>query len=139
MPYDWNGSDEGLGDAPNNLSATINISWTASQPVGKNKIIQATFESDHMATCYNTYSGWPQSGPDGYSWITSNFGSPETPFYVYSPNGKFSPGPVHVDVWTGETAYMWISGEPMLDGEGNHVTIEFYKLLGYDLKAVRSR
>ncbi len=153
--YDWTDLT-GIATPPANLTIMVNVSWTAYQPVGRQTMLQATFGSDHKEPCYNTNENLnygPVCGGDtnpSCRWITSNFTSTSTPFYVYSPQGKFAPGPIHVDVLS---AYP--DGEVVIDGEwqcelggalvscdsegANPITINISQSSGYDLKASRTR
>jgi hypothetical protein len=153
--YDWSGLGGSLGNPPANLTILVNVSWTAYQPVGRKTMLQATFGSDHKDPCYNTYAD-PNYGPvcggdtgSSCRWITSNYTSTSTPVYVYSPQGKFAPGAIHVDVSSAEPdGYVLIDGNQQCELGGapssceiegaNPMTLNIFQRSGYDLKATRA-
>ncbi len=129
----------GVGQqVPANLTVVTGPSWTATQPAGRHTSITASWNPDHANPCYNTNPSipgaelCPAGAPAPCSWITSHFGSSDTPFYVYATNGKFVPGPIHVDLIT-TTGYVFINGVLQ------DYTIEVFSATGFNLRAVRVR
>ena len=129
---------------PQNLTVQVNINWTAYQPVGRNKTVAATFYSNHLIPCYNSYNFPnpnypPVCGGDKppCRWITSNYNSTLTPFYAYSLNGKFAPGPVHIDFWNG-SEYIMQDGV-FLGGQEDDGLIDTFIFTGFNLRATRVR
>ncbi len=116
------------GSIPANVTVGASTDWTAYQPAGRKTMIQASFASNHLQTCFNNN---PSLGPNqplcGGSngpcqWLTSNYGTAFTPFYVYSPNGRFKTGAIHVDLQTA----------------GYDEYADMFNLSGFDLNATRA-
>ncbi len=129
---------EGLGEpVPLNLTVVTNTPWTATQPAGRHNSITVTWNPDHATNCYNTNPSIPGAGqcpalsPAPCSWITSIQGS-TNPLYLYAANGKFVPGPIHVDV---TTTYGYV----FINGALQDYRIEVYSVTGFNLRAVRTR
>lgn len=124
---------------PDNLTVLVTVQWTATQPVGRNKSVTATWRAEHLNPCYNSnpdISGAELCpvAPVPCSWITSFQNSSDTPYYVYPTNGKFAPGPIHVDLTTEGSNYIFIDGV-LQDG----VSIDVFSVTGFNLRAVRVR
>ncbi len=152
--YDWTDLGGSLGVPPKDLTILLNVSWTAYQPVGRKTMLQATFGSSHKDPCYNTDDDQP-SGTGGTltepcRWISSNINSTSTPFYVYSPQGKFVPGRIHVDIFSGDPdGWIVIGGELQCESGGTPVscesegatprTVNIFQFSGYDRQASRTR
>lgn len=136
---DWNGEEAGLGTEPENLSVAVNMNWSATQPVGRTKSVSASWGSSFLTPCYNTYPGWGAVGAAAYAWTTHSSLGSTTTAWVYPSAGKFAAGFMHVEVVTSDYAFLWVGGEPLIDGNGDHVTVEFARRVGFDVKAVRAR
>lgn len=126
------------GGVPANLTVLAAVNWWAYQPAGRRKMIHAANNPSHAWTCYNS-SPDPQLGPvcggsaGPCRWITSNYGTSSTPFYVYSLDGRFVRGWIHVDT-QGTGGYVILGGERREDLD----LTDMFALVGYDLRAVRA-
>jgi hypothetical protein len=68
----------------------VNVNWDAIQYVGRTKVIFAQHGSSIATQCYPGEPGtnrWRTWSPAG-----------EAPWWVYSADGKFAPGPIAVEV-----------------------------------------
>lgn len=94
------------------------VNWDAYQYVGRTKVVSAQYRAGIATPCY--VKG--QAGP--YRWQT-RFPFPIGDIqWVYSPNGKFAAGPIHVEVFSDGS----LADDVML-----------YGMSQADLRAVRPR
>lgn len=118
--------------APNPIPADtmvlVNESWTASQRIGRKTMLQATYGSNYANQCFDNTAS---SSGAPYPWMTSQFNSTDTPFYVYSPDGAFKKGAIHVDL-TSEGGYLIVNGQFV-----GQIT-DVFAVTGFDLKATRA-
>lgn len=102
----------------------VGYSWTARQPVKKGAYPVATFESSHLTPCYDT-----ANPGEVFPWESTPYGM-TTPLSMYPDYGKFTKGPVYVEV-------RFEGGEVIQNGQGiGHVEV-FYQG-GFELLAQRS-
>jgi len=118
----------GVENIPADTSVFVSKSWTATQYVGRNKVVTATYDSGIASVCYTNdptmYYGdvtapWP--------WATLYaFPVGETQ-WVYSGTGKFATGPIHVE--------LTVTGS-LIVGQDEHL---FTSFSGWDLRATKVR
>lgn len=113
------------GAIPENTTMFVNVNWEASQMVGKNNVIYATYLSGIASICYTND---PAFAAGLGTWQTLFPFPTGTEQWVYSRDGKFSPGPIHVEIY--------VYGGPFAVGEDNYA---FYTFGQRDLRATRSR
>lgn len=110
----------------------VGYGWIARQPLKKGAYAVAEFGSSHLTACYDTSLSTPAE--QVYSWDSTPYGM-TSPIYVYSQIGKFTKGPVYVEVTFdgGEvfTNPMPPPGEPL-------TFVEVYYQGGFELMAQRS-
>jgi hypothetical protein len=107
-------------DRPDMVLANPN--WEATQYVGRTKVIRATYKSEIASPCYIK----DEQGP--YRWTTQTPFPDGQPTWLYSPDGKFGPGKIHVEAFG--------------KGAGPIPTVPFPDLYAWgqaDLKAQRAR
>ncbi len=73
-------------------SVLVNINWDAYQYVGRTKVVQVSYHSGIAGECYIK----DQPGP--YRWSTLSAFPMGQPMWMYSSDGKFASGRLHVDV-----------------------------------------
>lgn len=73
----------------------VGYSWVARQPLKKGAYAVAEFDSSHLTACYDTSASAPAE--QVYPWDSTPYGM-TTPLYLYSETGKFTKGPVYVQV-----------------------------------------
>lgn len=73
----------------------VGYSWVARQPLKRGAYAVAEFGSSHLTACYDTSSSAPAE--QVYPWDSTPYGM-TTPIYMYSQTGKFTKGPVYVQV-----------------------------------------
>ncbi|MFM8303204.1 MAG: hypothetical protein ACKOA9_02715 [Actinomycetota bacterium] len=110
---------------PADTMVLANESWVAYQAVGRKTMLQATYQSHYANPCYSNTAEPP------YPWMTSQYDSSDTPFYVYSSNGVFKTGAVHIDLTTD-------GGHLIVNGEYQGKVMDVYHVSGFDLRATRS-
>lgn len=98
--------------------------WTATQYVGKTKAISVAYESGIARPCYIKR----EAGP--YRWYTVTAYPDSHPTWLYSPDGKFSPGRVHIEVAT-NGGWEIRAGQP---SEAPYLLVNFSQ---FDLRAVK--
>ena len=116
---------EAYGSAvPANTTVFASVDWSAYQYVGKNKVVYAEYASGMASICYTndasmaTYANvWRTTYP---------FPMGGTTQWVYSRDGKFTQGPVHIELRIAPVTFVY-----------DDVEYAFYNLSGWDLKAVR--
>ena len=113
---------------PADTSVFVSKSWTATQYVGRNKVVTASYDSGIASVCYTNdptmYYGdvtppWPWSTMYAYP-----VGETQ---WVYSSTGKFATGPIHVE--------LTVTGG-LTVGEDEHL---FASFSGWDLRATKAR
>jgi len=107
------------GSDPNNHpdSVGMNVNWDAYQYLGRGKVIHAQYGSGIQFPCYIKGQTEPPRWETSYPYPDSGTQ------WVYSPDGKFAPGPIHVEVF----------------GYGGFGDTAIYSFSQYDLRAVRFR
>jgi hypothetical protein len=119
----------GAANIPENTTVFVGKNWTATQYVGRGKVVTASYSSGIASICYTNDPGmyygdvtppWP--------WSTL-YGFPvgETQ-WVYSSNGKFTAGTIHVE--------LAVDSSELAVGADTHY---FYDFSGWDLRATRVR
>lgn len=105
----------------------VGYSWVARQPLKKGAYAVAEFGSSHLTPCYDT----TPTAPPGqvYPWDSTPYGM-TTPLYMYAQSGKFTKGPVYVQV-------TFEGGEVIENGIGIGDVEVFYQG-GFELVAQRS-
>ena len=127
---------------PAGFKALTDVSWDAYQYVGRTKVIHAEYRPGIAHPCY----------PGPAAWGTT-YGFPVgTTQWVYSPDGKFTPGRIHVEIFSGPG--LAVLGEPGVycgpgvtiapmpclsppGEEGAYSYYEIYAMSGWDLRAER--
>ncbi len=126
------------GGIPDKLTVAVGVNWTAYQPAGRRTMIHASFAANMAKPCYNRYAAFgPRCGGGAgpCPWITSNYSSGDTPFYVYSLDGKFVRGWVHVDVEV-EGGAVFFDG--VYQESLSEAFRDMFTLAGYNVRAVRA-
>jgi hypothetical protein len=123
----------GAQNIPADTSVFVSKNWTATQYVGRNKVVTASYSSGIASVCFtndpNMYYGdvtapWPWSTLYAYP-----VGETQ---WVYSSNGKFGTGPIHVE--------LTIEGVPLVITNGENTdTHFFYDFSGWNLRTTRVR
>lgn len=120
-----------VGEVPEGV-LNVGYSWIARQPLKKGLYAVAEFGSSHLTACYDTSSSAPAE--QVYPWDSTPYGM-TSPIYMYSQIGKFTKGPVYVEVTFegGEvfTNPMPPPGEPL-------PFVEVFYQGGFELMAQRS-
>lgn len=114
---------------PANTSVFVSKNWTATQYVGRNKVVTASYSSGIASVCYTNDPGMMNGDVTApWSWSTQ-YGYPVGEVqWVYSATGKFGTGPIHVE--------LAVDGSPLTNGEDTHY---FYDFSGWDLRATKGR
>ncbi len=130
---------------PAGLRVLNDVSWNAYQTVGRTKVIHAEYRPGIAHQCY------PGPGP----WNTA-YGYPVgTMQWVYSPDGRFVPGRIHVEISSGPGLSVF-GGEPGVycgpgvtvapfpclqppGEEGAYSYYEIYSFGGFDMRAAKAR
>jgi hypothetical protein len=130
--FDW-----GPGGIPANLSVVAHVEWSAFQPVGRKTMLQASYSQQGFQwSCYNTNADGQHGPVCGGSaapcpWLSSRDPSTNAAWFVYAPNGKFAPGPVHV-----ELSVTGFTGNVLIDGAQQPLDLDVSRLpIAFDLKA----
>lgn len=71
----------------------VNVDWDAIQYVGRKTALRASYRSGIGTVC------WTESGTGPYAWTTSYPYPQGGTMWVYSPDGKFGSGTIHVDAF----------------------------------------
>jgi hypothetical protein len=118
---------------PADTSVFVSKSWTATQYVGRNKVVTASYSSGIASVCFTNDPNM-QYGDVAAPWPWSTlYAYPvgETQ-WVYSGSGKFATGPIHVE--------LTIEGVPLVITNGeNTYTHYFYDFSGWNLRATKVR
>jgi hypothetical protein len=108
-------------------SVLVNINWDATQYVGRTKVVQVSYDSGIAGECYKK----DEAGP--YRWSTFSDYPMGQPMWMYSPDGKFGSGKVHIDVEGVGGWAVYYDADPLpFRYEGG-----LYSFTQADLKAVR--
>jgi hypothetical protein len=116
----------GAENIPADTTVLVGKSWTATQYVGRNKVVTASYSSGIASVCYTNDPVFMQEAEVApWPWST-RYGYPvgETQ-WVYSSNGKFATGLIHVE--------LTIEGVPLVITNGENTdTHYFYAFSGWD-------
>jgi hypothetical protein len=118
---------------PADTTVLVSKSWTATQYVGRNKVVTASYSSGIASVCYTNDPAFMQEAEVApWPWSTRYaFPVGETQ-WVYSSNGKFATGPIHIE--------LTIEGVPLVITNGENTdTHYFYDFSGWDLRTTRVR
>jgi hypothetical protein len=121
----------GEENVPADTTVYVGKQWTATQYAGRGKVITASYSSGIASICYTNdpaVMAWPGYSEAPYPWSTL-YGFPvgETQ-WVYSDNGKFGAGAIHVE--------LTLEGSELQAGEDTHY---FYDFSGWNLRATKVR
>lgn len=108
-------------------SVLVNINWDAYQYVGRTKVVQVSYESGIAGECYKK----DEAGP--YRWSTLSAFPMGQPMWMYSSDGKFGSGKVHIDVTAVGGWAVYYDSDPVPFRYENGL----YSFTQADLKAVR--
>ena len=126
---------DGFTDADNaslqDGAVFANANWVATQYVGRTKIVTARYDSAIASPCYGLSGGPP------YDWRTSYPFPVGGDQWIYSDNGKFTTGRIHIEIVGGasQTINVYNASQDFLVA----YTAVFYNFSGWDLRAVRYR
>jgi hypothetical protein len=117
---------------PEHTAIFVGVRWTATQYVGRAKAVTATYDPGIAHPCFNNDPALdvPVVGP--WTWSTKNPYPQGGEQWVYSTNGKFASGPIHVEVAVieAEDGYTFeVAGE----------TYSLYHWSTWDVRAVKTR
>lgn len=130
----------GTDNIPVNTMVLVNMDWDALQYLGKTKTVFAEYDSAIATICYTNMD--PSLFPDWvdlvapYSWDT-RYGYPVgTVQWVYSQDGKFAAGPIHIEL----TAQGGLTVQEF-DSNGNPQDVDYYlyDFSGWNLRATKVR
>ena len=110
----------------------VGPNFTATQYVGRSKVVTVTYSSGIARQCLV-----PGISPP-YPWTTL-YGYPVgQPQWLYSSTGKFAPGPIHIESEGAGVllAQTFDAAHPEL-GPVDSYSMDLYSLSGWNLKAVR--
>ncbi|MFA6112192.1 MAG: hypothetical protein WDA75_25825 [Candidatus Latescibacterota bacterium] len=117
----------GAANIPADTTVLVSKSWTATQYVGRNKVVTASYDSGIASVCYTNdpvFMGDAAEAP--WPWSTLYAYPVGETQWVYSSTGKFGTGPIHVE--------LTLEGVPLTVGEDTHY---FYDFSGWNLRATR--
>lgn len=118
----------GVENIPADTTIYVGKQWTATQYVGRGKAVTASYSSGIASVCFNNNPALEVGTSAPWTWATL-YGFPVgTTQWVYSDNGKFSAGAIHVE--------LTLEGSELQVGEDTHY---FYSFSGWDLRAVKVR
>jgi hypothetical protein len=117
----------GFENIPEKTTVFVNVDWEASQTVGRTKTVHATYKSGIAHFCFNNDPAMTLDVEAPWSWSTLYEFPVGTEQWVYSTDGKFSAGRVHVE--------LRVSGVFSTATD----TYGFFNFSGWDLRAVKSR
>ena len=108
----------------------VSYSWVARQPLKKGAYAVAEFGSSHLTPCYDTRPAGQVTEVDQiFPWDSTPYGM-TTPLYLYSQTGKFTKGPVYVQVT--------FEGGEVLAGGASVGYVEVFYQGGFEVVAQRS-
>jgi hypothetical protein len=118
----------GVENIPADTSVFVGKSWTATQYVGRNKVVTATYDSGIASVCYtNDPTMYYNDVTAPWPWQTLYAYPVGETQWVYSGTGKFTTGPIHVE--------LTVMGDLTVDGN-DHLFVSFS---GWNLRATRVR
>ncbi len=87
---------------PADTMVVVNMNWEALQYVGKSKTVFAEYDSGIASICYTNmdeslFPDWVDLDAP-YSWETRYPYPTGTVQWVYSRDGKFAAGPIHIEL-----------------------------------------
>jgi hypothetical protein len=119
----------GVANIPAGTTVFVGKQWTATQYVGRGKAITASYSSGIASVCFtNDPAMYNGDVTPPWSWSTLYAFPVGQTQWVYSPQGKFGAGAIHVE--------LTIEGVPLTVGEDTHY---FYGFSGWDLRATKVR
>ena len=141
--YTWDPAVPDAANIPANTMVLVGVHWEAYQFLGRNKVIRARYDPGIANPCFNNN---PAVGPvtAPWSWRTSYAFPVGTEQWVYSGDGKFAPGPIHIELVVEGVPFDVVTVVES-DDETNHYvdtytdTYGFYSFSGWDMKAVKAR
>ena len=123
---------------PADTIVVVNMNWDALQYVGKGKTVFAEYDSAIASICYTNmdeslFPDWVDLVAP-YSWETRYPYPTGTVQWVYSRDGKFAAGPIHIEL----TA---IGGLTVTEGSDPPQDVEYflYDFSGWNLRATKVR
>lgn len=131
----------GTGNIPDDTLVMVNMNWDALQYVGKNKTVFAEYDSGIASICYTNMD--PSLFPDWvdldapYSWDTRYAYPVGTVQWVYSRDGKFAAGPIHIELTANGSLSVYEESDP--PGDGQWVDYYLYDFSGWNLRATKVR
>ena len=119
----------GAENIPAGTTVFVGKQWTATQYVGRGKVITASYSSGIASVCFtNDPAVFGGDVTPPWPWGT-NYGFPVgTTQWVYADNGKFAAGAIHVE--------LTLDSVELQVGTDTHY---FYSFSGWNLRAVRVR
>lgn len=126
---------------PEDTMVVVNMDWTALQYVGKNRTVFAEYDSGIASICYTNMD--PSLFPDWvdleapYSWDTRYAYPVGTVQWVYSRDGKFAAGPIHIELYSYGSLSVYEESDP--PGNGGWVDYYLYDFSGWNLRATKVR
>ena len=125
----------GAANIPADTMVLVNMNWDALQYVGKTKTVSASYDSGIASICYTNmdasmFPDWVDLDPP-YSWDTRYAYPVGTTQWVYSRDGKFVAGPIHIEL----NAY----GSLSVFEDSQWVDYYLYDFSGWNLRATKVR
>lgn len=131
----------GAEKIPDGTLVMVNMNWDALQYVGKNRTVFAEYDSGIASICYTNLD--PSLFPDWvdldapYSWDTRYAYPVGTVQWVYSRDGKFAAGPIHIELNVYGSLTVVEESDP--PGDPQAVDYYLYDFSGWDLRATKAR
>jgi hypothetical protein len=131
----------GAANIPLDTMVLVNMNWDALQYVGKNKTVFAEYDSGIASICYTNLD--PSLFPDWvdlvapYSWDTRYAYPVGTVQWVYSRDGKFAAGPIHIELTASGGLSVYEESDP--PGNGEWFDYYLYDFSGWNLRATKVR
>lgn len=117
------------GNIPADTSVFVSKSWVATQYVGRGKVVTARYDSGIASVCFTNDPGMYYGDTTApWPWSTLYAFPVGDTQWVYSRNGKFGAGAIHVE--------LTIDSVPLTVGADTHT---FYDFSGWDLRASKVR
>jgi hypothetical protein len=118
----------GVANIPENTSVFVGKEWTATQYVGRNKVVTATYSSGIASVCFtNDPTMYYNDVTPPWSWETMYAFPVGGTQWVYSGTGKFTTGPIHVE--------LTVTGD-LTVGEDGHL---FSSFSGWNVRTTKVR
>lgn len=123
----------GVENIPAQTTVLVGKSWTATQYVGRGKAVTASYSSGIASVCYTNDPAFMQEAETApWPWSTRYAYPVGGTQWVYSSNGKFATGQIHIE--------LTIEGVPLVITNGENTdTHYFYDFSGWNLRATRVR